>query len=546
MKHILLITGLIAVMSLNTFAQKFPGGQVHGNFQTDVQYYQEDEEIGAEDVPEDLRMNAFANIIYTNNKFEAGFRYENYTSPLLGFDDRYKGAGFPYRYARYNGDDISFTVGSFYEQFGNGLVFRSYEERTLGYDNAMDGIRIKASPVKGINLKGIYGKQRFFFEKSDGIVRGADGEFYLNDLLSSMEESKTKIFLGGSVVSKYEKDENAELNLPENVAAFAGRANVIRGKVNFSGEYAYKVNDPSSFNNFIYKEGQGAFLSFGYAQRGLGANISGKWIDNMSFHSNRNETGNALDINFLPALTKQHKYTLLTMYPYATQPNGEFGLQAELIYKLKRKSALGGKYGATIEMNYSRITSIKKQPITDTVDQRYMLGYETDLFSMGDDLFFEDFNVMFKKKINKNLKTNFGYMYQVYNQDVIAGHPSEPNIEAHIGVADITYKFTYTKSLRLETQYMSTDQDKGDWALGLLEYTIAPKWFFTIMDQYNLGNEDKDQRHHYYNGSIAFAKGAHRLALSYGRQREGVICVGGVCRNVPASTGFMLTLTSSF
>ncbi|HML86108.1 MAG TPA: DUF6029 family protein [Bacteroidales bacterium] len=34
--------------------------------------------------------------------------------------------------------------------------------------------------------------------------------------------------------------------------------------------------------------------------------------------------------------------------------------------------------------------------------------------------------------------------------------------------------------------------------------------------------------------------------MSYGRQREGLLCVGGVCRQVPAATGFTLTLTTSF
>jgi len=34
--------------------------------------------------------------------------------------------------------------------------------------------------------------------------------------------------------------------------------------------------------------------------------------------------------------------------------------------------------------------------------------------------------------------------------------------------------------------------------------------------------------------------------LMYGKQREGIFCVGGVCRNVPASNGVTLTITSSF
>lgn len=53
-------------------------GEVHGNFQTDAQYYIPDSSIGADPAPEKMLMNAFANIIYTKGKFTAGIRYESY------------------------------------------------------------------------------------------------------------------------------------------------------------------------------------------------------------------------------------------------------------------------------------------------------------------------------------------------------------------------------------------------------------------------------------------------------------------------------------
>jgi hypothetical protein len=34
--------------------------------------------------------------------------------------------------------------------------------------------------------------------------------------------------------------------------------------------------------------------------------------------------------------------------------------------------------------------------------------------------------------------------------------------------------------------------------------------------------------------------------LGYGKRREGIFCVGGVCRAVPASSGLEMTFTSSF
>ena len=36
------------------------------------------------------------------------------------------------------------------------------------------------------------------------------------------------------------------------------------------------------------------------------------------------------------------------------------------------------------------------------------------------------------------------------------------------------------------------------------------------------------------------------MQLGYGKQREGLLCIGGVCRQVPASNGLTFSLTTSF
>jgi hypothetical protein len=541
---------LFCVFPFITEAQNFmDGGQVHGNFQIDAQYYEPDDKIGADTVPEKFLMNAFGNIIYTNGGFTAGFRYELYLNPLEGFDKRLEGNGIPYRFATYKKDKFEITVGNFYDQFGSGLIFRAYEEWNLGVDNSVDGIRVKISPFKGVTFKGIYGKQRYFWDKSPGIVRGADADFFLNDIFKKWQEKKTKISIGGSFVSVYQPDDpGLKLHLPLNVAAFAGRFNISHGKVNFSGEYAYKINDPDQINNFIYKNGEALLLTASYSQKGLGVLLSAKRIDNMSYKSNRLESSYALDVNFLPPLTKQHTYSMAAMYPYATQPNGEMGLQAQVVYTIQKKSKLGGKYGTTIAVNYSIVNSIDKQKINDTIpiDEYGTLGYKSDFFKLGDTKYFEDFNIEITKKINKKWKLIASYLNIIYNIEVVEGHPGEEMVYANIGILDMTYKFTPKKSLRFEYQQLFTKQDKGDWLAFMLEYTIAPKWFFSVMDQYNYGNPDNNKQLHYYTISAGYTKKTNRIALSYGRQRQGIICVGGVCREVPASNGLTLTLSSSF
>ncbi len=540
-------------------------GNITGNFQMDAQYYQKDSTIGAPEVPEQLLMNAFANILYTNGKFTTGLRYESYRNPMLGFDNRYKGSGIAYRFASYTADEFEITLGNFYEQFGSGLIFRTYEERNLGYDNAMDGVRVKYNPVQGIMLKAIIGTQRFFWEEGPGIVRGGDAEFAINDLFPCLSENKTRITFGASAVSKFQAteeilyDATKKYDLPENVGAFAGRMNISRGNYSFSTEYAYKSMDPNSLNNFIYRHGEALMLTAAYSKKGLGVIFSAKRIDNMAFKSKRTETGNMLFINYLPALTKQHAYSLSAMYPYASQPNGEMAIQGEIVYTIPKNTILGGKYGTELKINYSRATSIDKKALNDSIalDEKATKGYSSNFLKFGDQLYFQDFNIEILKKINSKLKGSLSYVNILYNKSVIEGHPGAPDVTANIVIADITYKLTPQKSIRFEGQHLiskgdlndNEDPSKGEkknWVMGMIEYSIAPHWFISVMDQYNYGNDEADKKIHFYNVGLAYNKKSSRIQLSYGKQREGILCVGGVCRQVPAANGLSITITSSF
>ena len=162
-----LLLVIISTIHVSVFAQNADNSTLGGNFQVDVQSYTKDSLIGAQFVPEKLRSNSFMNINYTRGNFSAGIRYEAYMKEILGFSPNWGGKegnnGVAYRYARYTNDDYDITIRNVYEQFGNGRTLRTYEERGLGLDNALDGVRAKVSMVKGLQLTGVFGKQRSFF-----------------------------------------------------------------------------------------------------------------------------------------------------------------------------------------------------------------------------------------------------------------------------------------------------------------------------------------------------------------------------------------------
>ncbi len=537
----------------SAFAQGILGGHVTGNIQLDGQISHADTVIGAQNVPEKLLSNSRADILYTNGNFSAGLRFEAYLNPMLGFDARYKGAGIANYFASYQSELLSVTAGNFYEQFGSGMILRAYEDRYLGLDNSIRGLNVTLRPFKGVTLKALAGSQRFFWiYQTSSLVRGLDGEVNLNGIINSMAESKLRLTFGAGFVSKYEPDElitsietpGYKLNLPRNVGAGAVRMDLNYGNWSLQAEYAHKGQDPNIMNNYIYRDGEALMVNATYSQKGFSANIQAKRNDNMCFKSVRSESGEMLYINYIPAITKQHTYAFLTMYPYATQTTGEMGVQGDVMYKIKKGTLLGGKYGTDIHLNGAVITGID----TNTLGGIGTDGYTSSWFKTGD-LYYTDLSLEVAKKLSSSTKLTCTYGYQIFNP-IVEGHGGDLH-HNHVVVADLTWKVSKKNVLRFEAEWMGSDSkysrdvdDKrcGDWIMGLVEYNFAGSWFISASDQYAY----KDGIGNYYNVSVGYTHGATRLQLGYGKQREGLLCIGGVCRQVPASNGLTFSLTTSF
>ena len=554
MKKLLVLLGVFVVI-VQVQAQALLGGQVTGNFQIDAQVSKQDSSIGAEDVPQKLLSNVFANLLYTNGGFSAGIRFESYLDPLLGFNSQYKGAGIANKFMSYQNEMIDITAGNFYEQYGSGLIFRSYEDRNLGLDNAMMGVNVKVRPIDGILLKAMVGKQRYYWDYGKGLVRGIDGEFALNSLIKSFEESKTRVKLGAGFVSRYEDDQTIlandeyKLNLPLNVGAGSFRMDLAHGNWGLQAEYAMKSQDPNVLNNYIYKWGDALFVSASYSKKGLGINLQAKRIDNMGFKSERTATGEMLYINYIPAMSKQHTYALMALYPAITQVNGEMGIQADVTYTIKKGTLLGGKYGTTLKLNYSQIMSIDKQALNDStsISQKGTDGYTSDFFKVGDELYYQDFNMEISKKLSSKSKLNLTYAYIAFNP-VMENEQGDIHYN-NVVVADYTYKLNNKNVIRGELQWLKSnieyfDEDKrsGDWLMALVEWNFTSAFFVSVSDQYNYNGS----KNHYYNVSVGYTHNTTRFQLGYGKQRKGLLCIGGVCREVPASNGLTFSLTSSF
>jgi hypothetical protein len=284
--------------------------------------------------------------------------------------------------------------------------------------------------------------------------------------------------------------------------------------------------------------------------------LSGKRIDNMSFRSDRNAQQFDLFVNFLPSSTTPHLYALPSLYPYATQINGEQGGQVEVSYQLPRGSKLGGKYGTLFVFNASIAQSIDKQVLDDgSMAQAGSMGYQSDWLKAGEIPYFQDINASWSKKYSRSYKTMLTFYDLRYNKTVLIDGVGDavildsPNMDSVIHVQAVVwenqFRLANKQTLRSEIQLALADGYRGDMAMGLLEWTISSNWTLAAQDIYNYGHPTPSRRLHYPIVSVIHFNGPTRFQIGYGRQQQGVFCVGGVCRVVPPSNGLSISITSS-
>lgn len=570
MKKLLLLP-VLCLLALSTFAQHQLGNsRISGDFGFNGMYYIPDSLIGAEKVDSKVRANAFLNLLYSNGGFSAGMRYEFYMFPLIDFEKiNYKGQGVRYFFADYKNKFIQVTAGNFYDQFGNGLTLRAYEDRQLGIDNSLLGARIKVTPYKGVYLKGVWGVERLNFDSYIGrqdYVRGLDAELSFGEMFEKVQEAGFVANVGASFVSKFEKaDEEINVSLypgtdsattgviavdkiPQNVATWAARMSFGYKGFRLDGEYARKMQDPNVTNDFIYKKGDALFLSATYSMKGLGVAASFIRADNMDYRTQRmQKTNSLLYINNIPAINRQYSYQLISNYSFASQPNSQIGVQLQVNYQIPKKTKLGGKYGTDLTFNFSRFHNTDQQPVALAVDYGTLSGtegYTSSFFKFGPDLLYQDIGFEISHRFTKQWKWILAYNYITYNLEKLQGH--EGMMRGHLVASDLQWKVTSKHSLRLELQHLYTRDDDGSSIYGMLEYAISPKWFISVGDEFNYGNHNPQQRLHYFNIAGAFVWNTTRIALNFGKTQEGILCIGGVCRAVPASYGAGLSVTTSF
>ena len=337
-----------------------------GSFESNGQWYLNDTKTGRFEEEEHVRANSYLRVngFFLKN-FSAGVQVESYApEPLLNYDRAFdKKVGLAQYYVNYKTDKIDATAGYFYEQFGNGLILRAWEDTALGLNNSIRGGKVTYAPFDFVEVTGLYGRQRRGFDVSDSDIMAFNAELNIDNLIDS--DFFDELSLGLSYLNRKQEYITADptnpdrITIPENVGSYSARLGVSFKDIYTNVEYVYKGED-ARLNNIIPNtvsfsenklfDGSALLFNLGYSAKGFGVNYTFRRLENMSFFSQRedrnliNNPTTRATLNYLPALTKQHDYTLANIYLYQAQPGlyvenyeaprvkaGEIGNQIDVI-----------------------------------------------------------------------------------------------------------------------------------------------------------------------------------------------------------------------
>ncbi len=423
-----------------------------------------------------FRSNNYLKLDFVSGAFSAGIQAEYYPDPLLGYDVNLKGIGLPGKYIAWNSGGWSITAGDFHDQFGTGILLRSWEDRMLGWDNAVGGGRLSYHTPDG----------RFSVKVLGGVPR----KYLCYSATNRIAGTEASLRLGGLTL---EGSATVRHDGMQTTPGGALGASWYGKGFSARGEYV------------ISRSGNAQTLELGYARKAFSSALLIRRLDRME---------DPMGMNYLPSLSLEQTYMLAGLNPYTTFAQGELGGNLNLFYRFKKWK---------FHVNGALILALPSA----------LEGHSSCRLA------YRDINVEIERRWNRALKTIL-YL-SIQENSPTHGQRNATNAQ-NVLVLDGVYKTRGPLSLRLQAQYLYSQELTRDWVAGLLELSSTKGWNIHLRDMYNHG----DTREHYYEAGAGWTRGAFKADLSYGHQRAGLVCSGGVCRWQPEYTGGMLRMTYNF
>ena len=538
-------------------------GQFSGNLLMTYQKYIRDDSIGANTKvykENTASADAWLFMQYRIKGYSFILRYDAFNnSPLLDPQDAYTNHGVGFWQINKSVDKLDITMGSFYDQFGTGILFRAYEQRQIGIDYAIQGMRLKYNINDKWAIKGFAGNQKGNIKNRFGYANQVISGLNIEGNLDLGKDSKFgALQVGASAVNRTLDRETMDrlvgtINTYDLADRFYPKYNVYGGnayftytKDNFSWTVEGNVKSKEAImeddSKFHLKGGKVLYTSMSWGKGGwnlgkqkasVGLNIQARHVDHFSFRTAPTE--NLLNglVSYLPSMTRQNTYRLLSRYNAPGQAMGEDGIQGEIEFKPRK--------GTQIFFNGSYV---------QTLASNGKLNKATGVME-AEKLFSENY-IEVVQKIGKHDKLKLGVQRIVYNQTRYESEPEYVPVKTITPFGEWLHTLDQGRSLRVEWQYLNTKNDQGSFANLMIEMFVRKNLSIAVADMVNVVPHRyermiiADKVLHYPTFFIGYTEKNTVFTLAFLKQQQGVNCSGGICREEPAFSGVRFTVSSNF
>lgn len=550
--------GLLAFVPSLMWAQSNDDkGQFSGNLLLNYQKYLRDDNIGASTKvyqENSASVDAWLFMNYRIKGYSFTVRYDALNnSPLLNPQGSHTNHGIGFWQVSKQIDKLNITAGSFYDQLGSGILFRAYEQRQIGIDYALQGIKLEYAFSNKWKLKGFGGNQKGYLDNRFGFSKqvvaganlegninlGTDGKYGTLQVGSSaLNRTLDRSTVDGLVaeINTYELDKRF---IPKyNVYGFNGYFSYNRGNLTWNAEVNYKTPEAirDMGNKLFLSAGKVYYSSLSWGKSGMkwgkqkasiGLNLQARHVDKFPLRITPNEQLLNGVMSYLPSMTRQNTYRLLARYNAPAQELGENGIQGELDIKPRKGTqiTLNGSYVKSLESNGKNNQAI---------------------------VLFREYYGEVIQTLSKKTKLKLGMQSVRYNQARYEQENGYDDVYTLTPFGELTLKLPKQRSLRLESQYLHTEKDQGSFANLVAEFYLNPVWYVGAGDMVNIDPHRYDNMViadkvlHYPMIYMGYTKGNSVYTFGYLKQQQGVNCSGGICRLEPAFSGVRFTVSSNF
>jgi hypothetical protein len=472
-----------------------------------------------------------------------GFRLEYSNPPEFGLPFQ----GISKKYVEFERSGLNIRAGDLYALFSRGLAMNLFENRPIGFDTCLEGVRVNYQ-TDYLNVKILGGEIDYIEPLTLEDIEPRRETYSIRAAYAEIKPWK-RISFGSSFVWT-----DAEMPTPFPNVYEEVNTQIIDSFVRFRHSlgdlfigYAFRtgeVNDTDDIN------GGGMYASVSHTGSGYGVTLEYKdyrfdivdpFERSFTFRPTR-----MLPFQNPPIVHKQHSYTLMSRFPRVVDFNDAVGFQLDVVgtitptINVNANFAMASRhYKYTLNEDLFEVEKIRSGStwFPSLSDERS--PYHEVYFDV--DYFFENFSSYVK--LGYNSRNEFFY-------ELLAPEISEKR-RLNTLLIETQYAFDFIWSARLTTEfqrvYDSINFENNRYTNYLIGAQVSRSPIASLGLRYefttNRGEPGGIRDWFVVDTRVRIGSNSN-FGVSYGSERGGVTCVNGICRTIKAYEGIRLFLTT--